>query len=383
MNPRKAGLYLSLVFLLIGSVEAQVYIRVNQLGYLPNDQKTAVIISEKDLLGREFVVKNTQGKIAERGLISDSRAQYGNYKYIYIIDFSPIETCDKYYIQVADYKSPQFNVGNKIYNSLVDSVLAFFKIQRCGYTSPAEHEICHISDVTSIIENGIIHKTIVDLTGGWHDAGDYTKFLNTTAFTTYMLLFAYDFDPIKFGFDNNKNNIPDILEEAKIGLDWLIRSAYNSKFILQVQDEDDQNVGWRLPEDDTLQFDRPGFVGVGKNLIGIYVATLSLAHRIWQETLRYNEFAAKCLTLAENYYSIRNKVPDIAKAGTGAYIDKSYEGKLALGAIELYLSTKRNELLRDAMIYADSAKSDFWWSWGDINSLADYRLASFDKKYID
>lgn len=380
-NFEKTRIVLVFFIFYLGSIQAQVYIRVNQLGFLPDESKTAVILSERDLEGREFVVKNTKGKIADRGLISSSKGSYGNFTNTYKIDFSPLHSSGKYYIQVADYKSPQFIIDKKIFNCLVDSVLAFFKVQRCGYTSPEEHEICHIADATSIIENGIEKKMQIDVTGGWHDAGDYTKFLNTTAFTTYLLLFAYDFDPVKFGFDNNSNGVADILEEAKVGLDWLIRSAHDFKFITQVQDEDDQNVGWRLPEDDPLQFDRPGFIGIGKNLIGIFVATLSLANRIWLEELKYDQFAQKCLTLAENYYSIRDQVPDIAKEGTGAYIDKSFEGKLGLGAVELYLSTGRTNLLNEAMTYADSAKSDFWWSWGDMNSLVHYRLSTFDKKY--
>lgn len=374
-----------LVFFLftINTIDAHIYIRVNQLGYLPDDPKTAIIFSKSNLDGREFVVKNLDGKISERGLIKSSSGEYGKFNYIHKIDFSPLRQIDTYYIQIADYKSPKFRIGSNIYNPVVDSLITFFKIQRCGYTSPLGHGICHIADATSLIENGREINTRLDVTGGWHDAGDYTKFFNTTAFTTYLMLFAYEFDPIKFGFDNNKNNVPDILEEAKIGLDWLIRASYNSKFVTQVQNEEDQNVGWRMPEDDPLQFNRPAFIGIGKNLIGIYVATLSLAHRIWKETLRYEQFANKCLTLAENYYSLRNTVKNIADEGTDAYVDNSYEGKMALGAIELFLSTNRLSLLAESKVYADSAKSDYWWSWGDINSLAHYKLARFDKKYID
>ena len=376
---------LILVFFLLTVIvlDAQVYIRANQIGYLPNDSKTAVILSKINLEGREFVVKNLNGKISDRGLIKSSSGEYGQFNFTYKIDFSTIRQVDSYYIQVADYKSTKFKIAENLYNSVVDSLITFYRIQRCGYTSPIGHDICHIADATSIIENGIEINKRIDLTGGWHDAGDYTKFLNTTAFTTYLMLFAYEFDPIKFGFDNNNNNVPDILEEAKIGLDWLIRASYNSKFVTQVQNEEDQNVGWRMPEDDPLQFNRPAFIGIGKNLIGIYVATLSLAHRIWKENLRYDQFADKCLTLAENYYSIRHKVKDIANEGTGAYVDKSYEGKMALGSIELFLSTNRNSLLNEAMTYADSARSDYWWSWGDINALAHYKLSFFDKKYVN
>ncbi len=370
------------LFLIYSTTCADTFIRVNQLGFLPADKKSAIVISDIDISEREFVVKNSGGRVSERGLITVSKGSHGKFQYVYEIDFSMLRAPGRYIIEIAGSKSAEFSIGARIYNNLTDSLLSFFKVQRCGYTSPEMHDICHIADATALYKNGVLTNLQHDVTGGWHDAGDYTKFFNTTAFTTYMLLFAYEFDPQKYGFDNNGNNIPDILEEAKIGLDWLIRATYENKFITQVQDEDDQNVGWRLPEDDPLQFDRPAFVGNGKNLIGIFVATMSIASRIWKEKMNYFEFANKCLTLAENYFSYRNFAPNVAEEGTGAYIDQSFEGKLALGAVELYETTKRNSLLSEAMNYADEAKSDYWWSWGDINALAHYRLAEYDEKYI-
>ena len=131
------------------------------------------------------------------------------------------------------------------------------------------HQPCHLSDAAKII--GYKDSTARDLTGGWHDAGDYVKFLKTTAYTTYMLLFSYEFDSQKFGYDLDKNDVPDILEEAKVGLDWLLRcNVDNQTLVSQVQNESDHNIGWRLPENDSLQFDRPAFVSIGKNTIGIY-----------------------------------------------------------------------------------------------------------------
>jgi hypothetical protein len=208
------------------------------------------------------------------------------------------------------------------------------------------------------------------------------KFLNTTAFATYMLLFSYEFDPNKFSWDKNNNNIPDILEEAKVGLDWMLRCLYEkNKLITQVQDLRDHDAGWRMPEDDPIGFDRPAFIGIGKNLIGIYSATMALASRIWTNKINYPEFANKCLAAAESLYALKDKVPDIDSSGTGMYLDKTFKGKLALGAIELYITTKKPIYLEDAVTYADSAKSDYWWSWGDINALADYKLGKIIPRF--
>lgn len=365
--------------------EPEIYIRFNQLGYLPSDYKSAVILSYNNLKGKEIkIVDSRSGKSALEVDINDSQGEYGNFKYSYIVDFSSLRNEGQYYFQFARQKTSVFKIGTGIYNGLVDTLLQFFKVQRCGYTNPLMHKVCHIADATAIIEGKKTIPHTIDVTGGWHDAGDYVKFLNTTAYSTYMLLFSYEFDPVKFGTDNNKNNVPDILEEAKIGLDWMLRCRYkNNLLVTQVQDLRDHDVGWRMPEDDPLSFDRPAFVGIGKNLIGIYSATMALAYRIWMNKLQYPEFANKCLDAAKSLYSIRNSVQNVDSSGTGSYLDKHYLGKMALAAVELYITTSSPEYLSQAKSYADSAGSDYWWSWGDINALAHYRLAQFDLKYAD
>jgi hypothetical protein len=110
---------------------------------------------------------------------------------------------------------------------------------------------------------------------------------------------------------------------------------------------------------------------------------MSLAYRIWKEKLNFPEFANQCLNDAQKIYSLNKFVKDIDSSGTGVYVDKSFNGKMALGAIELYLSTMKSNYLSDATTFADSAKSDYWWSWGDVNSLAHYRLAKIIPRYSD
>jgi hypothetical protein len=358
---------------------------LNQVGYLLNEPKSAIILSNSNLSEYEAEVINViTGDVALSVQLKTNSGKYAGFNFSYIVDFSTMTQKGEYKISVADRESKKFIIDENVYKLVSEKLLEFFRIQRCGYTEPYLHNVCHISDATSIIDgNRRINQTI-DVTGGWHDAGDYIKFFNTTAFSTYMLLFAYEFDPVKFSFDNNKNGAPDILEEAKIGLDWLLRAVYkNDRFITQVQDLRDHEVGWRLPEEDQLGFDRPAFVGIGKNLIGIYSAVMALGSRIWKEKFQLHDFAEKCLKSAEYFYSIRNRVKDIDNSGTGMYVDKTFEGKLALGAVELFITTKKSNYLNDSKVYADSAGSDYWWSWGDINSLAHYKLSRFDSKYID
>jgi endoglucanase len=363
------------------SVSDNIYIRTNQIGFLPEELKTAIILSKTDLLGKTFfILEDSSSEIKFEGKIKDSPSVYGSFNYCYEIDFSNLSTKGKYKIKLSDTESYPFQIGNSIFNDIRDSLSLFFKAQRCGPTNPILHQPCHLSDAAKII--GYNDSTARDLTGGWHDAGDYVKFLKTTAYTTYLLLFSYEFDNEKFGYDLDNNDVPDILEEAKIGIDWLLRcNVDNQTLVTQVQNESDHNVGWRLPENDSLQYVRPGFVSIGKNTIGIYSATLALASRIWKEKFYDDEFATNCLITAEKFYSLRNNVQDIDTTFSNHYPEKDFNGKLALASVELFNSTGGKKYLEEAYIYGTKAGSDFWWSLGDINSLAHYKIALHNPEF--
>ena len=362
------------------------YIRLNQVGFLPDDMKSGVILSEEEIPLNDFTVINqTTNEKVYSGEIQKSNNFYSKFKNCYYFDFTKFNDNGKFNINVGNESSSPFIIAEEVYNTVVDSLMLFFRIQRCGPTHPLMHKKCHLSDASIIIssDSDTSHRSI-DVTGGWHDAGDYIKFFSTTALTTYMLLFAYEFDKEKFGFDNDNNNVPDILEEAKVGLDWLLRcNISDTLFVVQVQDESDHSVGWRLPENDTLQFGRPAFTGMSKNLVGIYSAVMSLASRIWIEKFESDEFGNRCLTSAIQKYSIHQNIDDIDSTRSAFYKDKNYYGKLALGAIELYNATGIDNYLTDAVNYGDSAKQDHWWSWGDVNSLAHYKLSKVIPRFAD
>lgn len=379
--------YFTIAFILFFIFNCQAsdqifFIRLNQVGFLPGDIKTAVIMSEQPIKSNEFFIRNSfNDEKAYQALLTMTFFSYGNFNYCLEIDFSEFQNEGKYYLEIDGQKSFIFEIGEKIFNNVRDSLSLFFKVQRCGPTNPLLHEPCHLSDVAFVL--GHSDSSMVDVTGGWHDAGDYLKFFSTAAYTTYLLLFSYEFDQSKFNYDLDNNQVPDILEEAKVGLDWLLRCRFKDDlFITQVQDISDHSVGWRLPENDTLRYDRPGYAGIGKNQIGIFAAVMSLASRIWSERFYDYEFAKRLLKSATEVYALINTVPDIDSTQSGFYQDFDHWGKLSLGAIELFISTKEKRYYDEALNFADSAKSDFWWSWGNINSLAHYKIAKYDTNYI-
>ena len=375
-------IFTSLIFVSCRSFKSEdIYIHTNQVGFLPMDVKTAIVLSKTNLSNQPYYILETSSdQIVLENSIDTTFFRYGNFDYCYEIDFSNLNKQGSYKLKIRNSESYSFTVDDKIFNSIRDSLSLFFKAQRCGPTNPILHQPCHLSDAAKLI--GYSDSTGRDLTGGWHDAGDYVKFLKTTAYTTYLMLFSYEFDEKKFGFDLDENEVPDILEEAKIGLDWLIRASIDNQFLaIQVQDETDHTVGWRLPEFDTLQFNRPAFVSISKSSIGYYSAVLALAAKIWKNRFYDNEFSNRCLRLAKNFYSLNDIVKDLDSISSDHYPDKDYNGKLALAAIELYNATGDEKYLADATKFGRLAGSDFWWSVGQINSLAHYKIAKFNPEF--
>jgi hypothetical protein len=354
---------------------------MNQVGFKPDDIKTAILISASPITVKRFTLKSKNDKtVFEKDLVIDT-AFNQHFRYSARIDFSEFNKEGEYYIQVSNIRSKPFKIRHNVFNRVRDSLSLFFRVQRCGPTKPLLHQPCHLQDATEVI--GYKKTSPVDLTGGWHDAGDYTKFLFTTAYTTYMLLFSYEFEPKKFEFDLDKNSVPDILEEARVGLDFLLRCDFaEDAFITQVQDDRDHTVGWRLPENDTLTFNRPAFVKMNRSQVGIYAATMALANRIWKTRFYDDVFAEKCLRSGIKIFEMRDKIRDF-KDEEKYYTDSNYVGKLALGAIELYYSTRDVKYLKLANEYGKKTDADYWWSWGDFNSLAHYKLSLSDPSYIN
>jgi len=102
------------------------------------------------------------------------------------------------------------------------------------------------------------------VTGGWHDAADYLQYLTTSATAAYQMMFAYKMNPNAFGdyFEANgnkgENGIPDILDEAKWGLDWLNKMNPEKNVMFNQIADDRDHAGFRLPNYDSVNY--------GKNL---------------------------------------------------------------------------------------------------------------------
>jgi len=237
---------------LLFSQTIDTHFKLDQIGYKLNDRKICVISNPQT--GYNAPDPYTPGSVLEVRKQSDNssvfsgapvawnsgatHAQSGDKAWWF--DFSTVIVPDEYYIFDAtnNKRSYPFKIGNNVYNDALKHAVRFYYYQRCGmskatpyagtnYTDASCHkgsqQDLNCRDVTQP-GNVALEK---DLSGGWHDAGDYNKYTNFCFATVHYLLDAYEQNPGVFkdnyGIPESGNGIPDILDEIKYELDWLIK----------------------------------------------------------------------------------------------------------------------------------------------------------------
>lgn len=411
-------LIIYLMFITDIPAKEKSWIRINQLGYLTEDIKVAVFVSKKNIEISEFNVYDAQTE----NLILSSRkvksfGKYGAFNSTARLDFSELKTEGEFYIKAADVSSPKFKINNKIYDGTADFLLNYMWQQRCGY-NPVIKDSCHTHD-GFIVDHPEKTGKYIDVKGGWHDASDYLQYVTTTANAVYQLLFAYQQNKEVFGdlFDangnNNPNGNPDILDEAKWGLDWLIKMnpEYGVMFN-QIADDRDHS-GYKLPNQDSVNygmpFGRPVYFLTGKkqgickhlnrttgvsSTAGKFSSAFGLGAKVFNEL--NPEYAQ--LLRKKSFEAYEFAKTDLGVSQTACckspyfYEEDNYVDDLELAAIQLYINTNEKNFLEEAAYWgeiepvtpwmgADSARH---YQWYPFVNLGHYYLAlSSDKKISD
>lgn len=368
-------------------------LRVNRIGYLENDIKVAVYLGDDDLKDLKFVLRRDDELIDV-----DSVIPYNAWE--------PKKTAARIYfsstIKPGDYTLIAQNrrgaildripvyIGNDAYSrhNLAELPLVYLRQQRCGY-NPVHDEFCHQHDGRLVL-SGERDGEHVDVTGGWHDASDYLQYLPTTATTVYQLLFAYEQNPGIWAdkYDAmgkpGSNGIPDILDEAKWGMDWLKKmNPEPGVFFNQIADDRDHRfVG--VPALDSVDYgwgagkDRPVYPCSGEpygllkyknqsNGLASSVAKFSSAFAIGARIFRNfdKEYARDLVRRANDAYDVAEKNPGACQTAPCVspyyYEEGNWIDDMELAAAERYVHS--NMGLRDltaAVIYGRTERFSPW-----------------------
>ncbi|MDP9337213.1 MAG: glycoside hydrolase family 9 protein, partial [Actinomycetota bacterium] len=214
-----------LVLLQAAAASTTAAIRINQLGYLPDAPKVAVFCSLAPIELRDFVVSDTAGKkILQRP--ATLTKPFGPCVVNYRLDFSSIRKSGGYHVSAGGITSPTVRIRANAYAGAADTLLYYMREQRSGF-NPLFKTVVHTRDGIVVDDSARAGK-FVPVTGGWADASDYLQYVMTSANATFVMLMAYRDHPASFAdrFDSRglaeSNDIPDVLDEARHGLEWLV-----------------------------------------------------------------------------------------------------------------------------------------------------------------
>ncbi|MBB5438286.1 peptidoglycan/xylan/chitin deacetylase (PgdA/CDA1 family) [Pedobacter sp. AK017] len=263
---RKMSLFFSFCFLLYTSQAAEssgAWIRINQLGYLPKGIKVAVWVGKQGTAAETFqVLEAKTSALVFRGKTSAAYGAYGPFNQSYRLNFSAFTKPGHYYIQCGEVRSPVFRLADNIYEGTADFSLRYMRQQRSGF-NPFLKDSCHTKDGFTMY-GPMRDSTHIDVSGGWHDATDYLQYVTTSANATYHLLAAYRDFPEVFSDRHQANGLEgsngtaDVLDEAKWGLNWLLKMHPKKNWMFNQLADDRDHAGMRLPNKDLVDY------GMGK-----------------------------------------------------------------------------------------------------------------------
>jgi endoglucanase len=251
---------------------AGTFIRVNLLGYKPAGTKVAVWGSmDVQTIAKFQLVDVLTGKIVFEGPAGKPFGNYGPFRQTYRLDFSAFNTNGKYLLQAGEGVSPEFTISEDVYRGAADFCLRYMRQQRSGF-NPYLKDSCHTNDGYTMY-GPMPDSTHIDVSGGWHDASDYLQYVTTSANATYHLLAAYRDFPSVFMDRHQANGLTgwngkaDVLDEAKWGLDWLLKMHPKEDWMFNQLADDRDHSGMRIPKEDSFYgkgFERPVYFCTGK-----------------------------------------------------------------------------------------------------------------------
>jgi len=349
------------------------WIRLNQAGYTPDREKTAIVLAEQDITNAEWSIKKDGKTVISGKLSSPSKGDniHIAQKYYYSIDFTALREFGEYTLELSGAESQKIIISENPYSRFAEQAIGHLRLMRSGCPTPLTNA-AHLGDAAAIVyeidgnpENGAWKETgrTVDMVGGHYDAGDFIKFTLTEANMVWHLLRAYEENPALSNFG--------LLDEGYFGLNYLAKTLPDpNTFIIQVGDKNDHRQGRRLPENDKLDGKRPAFCALSRAHMGMTAAALALGARVLKNETYKNK--------AEAIYA-RAKEPDTIPSAferdttNDFYHDPTDCDNMALAAVELYRLTQNENYLADAKAYAPPAAARVTWS--DMHGPANHRIA--------
>jgi len=417
------------------------WIRINQLGYLPNDHKKAVFISETVQSISQFTIHDalTNEKLAELKSVK-SRGVFQSFSSTYVLDFSNFKYEGAFYIKAGLVYSPTIYINKNIYLGTADFLLEYLRNKRSIYTPPIientnkygfiendeERNSNASQEVIAKSKKKSIKSSAAELTGqlgvkwqlvdgGWKNTSDNYQYGAISASVVFQLLLAYQQSPTSFAdtYDANanlnSNGIPDILDEAKWGLDWLLKMNPEKEVLYHQISSLQENTTSNSTTEDRSEYktetkvERLAYMATGKpqgqknlknnstgiaSIAGKYASAFALGADLFT---KFNPVFADSLTAkAIEVYEYGKTKPGVCQSLPEKmphnYEEANWVDDMELAATQLYRLTYDGNYMREAVNYGRMEPVTPWmcsdtayhYQWYPFLNLGHYMLAGVE-----
>ncbi len=417
---------------MIAPPPAPVLFRFNQVGYSAPLAKRVLAMTPHAVASRRFSVLASGGRAVLRGTATGPARWNARYV-VYTLDLNRLRRPGRYVVRFAGARSPALRVadGAGLYRPLTANAVSFLQTQRDGsevLSGSLRRAPSHLRDASAAVYaipryrgetlvGGLIPTGAhVDASGGWFDAGDYLKFVETASFTDSVLLFTLRTYPAGVA------KRAALEAEARFGTDWLLKMWDQTNRVLYYQVGIGDGNGhsilgdhdlWRLPQADDARNPRPGSptyyesyrpvfaanapgAPISPNLAGRIAGAFALCAQVFAAS--DPAYSQRCLLAAQTIYDQADTDPHgplLTTSPFAYYNETEWRDDMEFGATELYLATQQalkagaaaglphSELayyLQRAGVWANAyieapGSGEDSLNLYDVSTLADYDLA--------
>ena len=360
---KKVFLLIILNVLIVTSLSAQVSskIRLNQIGFYPEGEKMAVVLTNSS--GLSFTVSSSiDNSVKFSGTLSPPKFWNQSGESVAIADFSDLNTAGVYFIYVEGVgKSYDFIVGDRINLGVARAALKAYYFNRSSTSIPEtyggkwaraeghpDNEVLVHSSASSAARP---ENTVISAPKGWYDAGDFNKYVVNSGISTFTLLSAYQhysdfFNALETNIPESANELPDILDEVLWNMEWLFA----------MQDPNDGGVYHKLSTENFSGAVMPDQAKASRYVVQKstaaslnFAAVMGQASRVFNSSLP--DLSNAYLAAAKNAYDWAKANPAVyydqtalnsqhnPDILTGEYGDDDVADEFSWAAVELYLAT--------------------------------------------
>ena len=370
-----------------GGAQPVTDIKVDQAGYLPGAPKIAAVVSKAE--APAFSVRRADNNaVVFSGTLSPAAADADSGDSVRAADFSKLDKVGRYYLDVPGAgRSWEFTIAPDAYDRAFYLAMRSYYGQRCniavdlGAEFPGfRHDACHME--------GAYHATSGKSgpkkpSGGWHDAGDYGRYVVNSGLSTGTLLWAYEFYSdrlrnLKLKIPESGNGTPDMLNEIRWNLQWMLSMQDADGGVWQKQ-ASERFCAFVMPEKDAMV---SYVVGTGSApfksscATGDFAAVMAIAARVYRPF--DSKFAERCLLAARDAWAWLDMNPDVlfrnpAGISTGDYGNRDCSDERLWAAAELWRTTAddvyNRYFLASYEAFRPTIRADGPPDWGTVGAM--------------